>query len=86
MHLRTNSAACVNLIGGVPRQGAFSSWSVPFMPAARSSLANAEKILCEWRRRSHSRAELRSLSRRDIADFCPGFEVIQEASKPFWRA
>jgi uncharacterized protein YjiS (DUF1127 family) len=44
-------------------------------------------ILREWRRRAVSRRELRSLSRREIADFCPGLpEAEHEARKPFWRA
>jgi len=44
-------------------------------------------LLREWRIRAVSRRELRSLSRREIADFCPGLtEVEQEERKPFWRA
>jgi uncharacterized protein YjiS (DUF1127 family) len=44
-------------------------------------------ILREWRRRAVSRRELRSLSSREIADFCPGLsEAEHEARKPFWRA
>jgi uncharacterized protein YjiS (DUF1127 family) len=51
------------------------------------SVANVLRLICEWKRRSRSRRELRSLSLREIADFCPGLtEAEQEVRKPFWRA
>jgi uncharacterized protein YjiS (DUF1127 family) len=44
-------------------------------------------VLCTFRRRARERAELRSLSRRDILDLCPkGTEADREMNKPFWRA
>jgi uncharacterized protein YjiS (DUF1127 family) len=40
----------------------------------------------EWMRRWRQRRELRSMSQRDIADFCPKVsDALQEADKPFWR-
>jgi len=40
-----------------------------------------------WLRRRNDRAMLRSLSPRDIHDFCPRHtEAEAEMSKPFWRA
>ena len=55
-----------------------------------SSMAACTTIwapLREWRHRARSRAELQSLGRREIANFCPGFtEAEQEARKPFWCA
>lgn len=40
-----------------------------------------------WLRRRNDRAMLRSLSLRDIHDFCPRHtEAEAEMSKPFWRA
>jgi len=40
-----------------------------------------------WLRRRNDRAVLRSLSLRDIHDFCPRHtEAEAEMSKPFWRA
>jgi uncharacterized protein YjiS (DUF1127 family) len=39
-----------------------------------------------WRRRARERAELRSLMRREIIDFCPKpADAEREMSKPFWR-
>jgi uncharacterized protein YjiS (DUF1127 family) len=39
-----------------------------------------------WRRRARERAELRSLTRREIIDFCPKrSDASREMSKPFWR-
>jgi hypothetical protein len=36
-----------------------------------------------WRQRR----ELRSMSQREIADFCPKLtDALHEADKPFWRA
>jgi uncharacterized protein YjiS (DUF1127 family) len=61
------------------------------LPAVVATLTTAGDatwaILREWWRRAMSRRELRSLSRRQIADFCPGLsEAEHEARKPFWRA
>jgi uncharacterized protein YjiS (DUF1127 family) len=41
----------------------------------------------EWARRWRQRRELRSMSQREIADFCPKLtDALHEADKPFWRA
>jgi uncharacterized protein YjiS (DUF1127 family) len=46
----------------------------------------AASVLREWGRRWRSRRELRSLSQREIADFCPKLsDALREADKPFWR-
>ncbi len=38
-------------------------------------------------RRARYRRELRSMSQREIADFCPKLtDAVREADKPFWRA
>jgi len=43
-------------------------------------------IILEWVRRRRSRQALRSLSRREIRDFCLDLmETEREAGKPFWR-
>jgi uncharacterized protein YjiS (DUF1127 family) len=43
-------------------------------------------VIREWGRRWRSRRELRSLSQREIADFCPKLtDALNEAEKPFWR-
>jgi uncharacterized protein YjiS (DUF1127 family) len=40
----------------------------------------------EWARRWRERRELRSMSQREIADFCPKLtDALNEADKPFWR-
>jgi uncharacterized protein YjiS (DUF1127 family) len=45
------------------------------------------QLLCVYRRRARERAELRSLSRREVLDFCPNStEADREMHKPFWRA
>jgi uncharacterized protein YjiS (DUF1127 family) len=45
------------------------------------------QLVCVYRRRARERAELRSLSRREIFDFCPNLtEADREMHKPFWRA
>jgi hypothetical protein len=39
----------------------------------------AQEWACRWR-------ELRSLSHREISDFCPKLtDALHEAEKPFWR-
>jgi uncharacterized protein YjiS (DUF1127 family) len=46
----------------------------------------AASVASEWARRWRSRRELRSLSQREIADFCPKLtDALREADKPFWR-
>jgi uncharacterized protein YjiS (DUF1127 family) len=53
----------------------------------RTCFLGAFSVAVEWARRWHSRRELRSLGRREIADFCPKLtEAMKEAEKPFWRA
>jgi uncharacterized protein YjiS (DUF1127 family) len=43
-------------------------------------------VIRKWGRRWQSRRELRSLSQREIADFCPKLtDAVNEAEKPFWR-
>jgi uncharacterized protein YjiS (DUF1127 family) len=55
---------------GIFRAGAIRAWLV------------AQEWACRWR----SRRELRSLSQREISDFCPKLsEALHEAEKPFWR-
>jgi uncharacterized protein YjiS (DUF1127 family) len=50
-------------------------------------LAAAWRTVREWRRRWRSRRQLRSLTAREIRDFCPDLTVAErEAGKPFWRA
>jgi uncharacterized protein YjiS (DUF1127 family) len=42
--------------------------------------------ICEWSRRRRARRELRAMSQREIADFCPKLtDALNEADKPFWR-
>lgn len=53
----------------------------------RARLGGAWQVLRVWRQRSRDRAELRSLSSRDIRDFCARqAEAEEEMHKPFWRA
>ncbi len=55
--------------------------------AIRRRLSRVWLVVCEWRRRARSRALLRSLDRRAVADFCPSrCDAEHEANKPFWRA
>ncbi len=40
----------------------------------------------EWARLWRARRELRTMSQREIADFCPKLtDALREADKPFWR-
>jgi uncharacterized protein YjiS (DUF1127 family) len=40
----------------------------------------------EWVRLWRTRRELRTMSQREIADFCPKLtDALREADKPFWR-
>jgi len=53
----------------------------------RSKLRDIWQVVGLWLRRRNDRAILRSLSPRDIHDFCPRHtEVEAEMNKPFWRA
>lgn len=53
----------------------------------RAQLGGAWQLICLWRRRQRDRAILRSLSPRQIQDFCPReAEAEEEMNKPFWRA
>jgi uncharacterized protein YjiS (DUF1127 family) len=53
----------------------------------RAQLIDAWQLISLWRQRSRDRAALRSLSPRDIRDFCPRqAEAEEEMNKPFWRA
>lgn len=53
----------------------------------RPLLERIRQVLALWRRRYQDRAMLRSLSPRQIADFCPRqADVEAEMHKPFWRA
>ena len=53
----------------------------------RLQLGRIWQVLSLWRRRSRDRAMLRSLSQRDLQDFCPRLaDAEAEMNKPFWRA
>jgi uncharacterized protein YjiS (DUF1127 family) len=53
---------------------------------ARAHVVAAWLIVLEWRRRARSRAQLRSLSRDLVRDFClDPMAAEREARKPFWR-
>jgi uncharacterized protein YjiS (DUF1127 family) len=53
----------------------------------RAPAAAAWRVILEWERRLRSRHTLRSLSLREIRDFCPDLSAAErEAGKPFWRA
>lgn len=53
----------------------------------RTHLTGAWRLICLWKQRHRDRAVLRSLSPRDIRDFCPRqAEAEEEMNKPFWRA
>jgi uncharacterized protein YjiS (DUF1127 family) len=88
MYARTDSTAWIDPARSISKQDARNVLSIaPWLSWARSAAVAASELLCEWRRRSRSRRELQSLSRQEIADFCPGFtEAEQEARKPFRRA
>jgi hypothetical protein len=86
MNLRMNSAIRTKVIGGTPRQGAFSVRFISFTQALCSSVVNACGVLRE-RARSRSRTVSRSPTRREIADPSPRLtEAETEARKLFWRA
>lgn len=75
-----------------PRDSAFMSPapSQNFTPGSVTThrlMSTAWRILRMWLRRRNDRAVLRSLSLRDIHDFCPRHtEAEAEMNKPFWRA
>lgn len=53
----------------------------------RSQLSGIWQVFGLWLRRRKDRAILRSLSLRDLHDFCPRHtEAEAEMNKPFWRA
>lgn len=52
----------------------------------RVQVGGVWQLICVWRRRHRDRAILRSLTPRQIRDFCPSeAEAEAEMSKPFWR-
>ena len=52
----------------------------------RAQVWSAWEVVCLWRRRHRNRAELRSLSPREIRDFCRRqANAEEEMNKPFWR-
>jgi len=52
-----------------------------------TQLSAAWRLICLWKQRHRDRTVLRSLSPRDIRDFCPReADAEEEMSKPFWRA
>jgi uncharacterized protein YjiS (DUF1127 family) len=52
----------------------------------RARAIRAWLVVQEWACRWRSRRELRSLSQREISDFCPKLtEALHEAEKPFWH-
>jgi uncharacterized protein YjiS (DUF1127 family) len=56
------------------------------LSSARDRCMRAWNRIALWRRRARERAELRSLTRREIIDFCPKpADAEREMSKPFWR-
>jgi uncharacterized protein YjiS (DUF1127 family) len=57
-----------------------------FADVVNARLTAAASVVREWERRWRSRRELRSLSQREITDFCPKLtDALREAEKPFWR-
>jgi uncharacterized protein YjiS (DUF1127 family) len=53
---------------------------------ARIGTIRAWPTICEWAHRWRARRELRAMSHREIADFCPKLtNALHEAEKPFWR-
>jgi uncharacterized protein YjiS (DUF1127 family) len=55
--------------------------------AARVRTIKVWPVIREWVRRWRERRELRQMSQREIAEFCPKLsDALHEADKPFWRA
>lgn len=53
----------------------------------RSQLGAVSQVVSLWLRRRRDRAVLRSLSQRDLHDFCPRRDEAEaEMNKPFWQA
>jgi uncharacterized protein YjiS (DUF1127 family) len=68
-----------------PTDGTHVAYNLPasFVEARATTVWH---VIREWGRRWRSRRELRSLSQREIADFCPKLtDALNEAEKPFWR-
>lgn len=66
-----------------PRRSAFEH----AVELSHSRICGVWRIVGLWHRRSKDRAMLRSLSPRDIQDFCPRHtEAEAEMNKPFWQA
>lgn len=52
-----------------------------------AQLRAIRQVVGSWVRRHHDRTILRSLSPRDLHDFCPRrSEAEAEMNKPFWQA
>jgi uncharacterized protein YjiS (DUF1127 family) len=80
-HLATVSAASA---GRIPHELAAVD---RVAQQTRSQLRRIRQVLALWSRRHKDRAMLRSLSPRDLHDFCPrNTEAEAEMNKPFWRA
>jgi uncharacterized protein YjiS (DUF1127 family) len=57
-----------------------------FASSFQAQTIASASVVREWARRWRSRRELRSLSQREITDFCPKLtDALREADKPFWR-
>jgi uncharacterized protein YjiS (DUF1127 family) len=56
------------------------------MDSTITRLRKISFILRQWIRRWRERRQLRAMSQREIADFCPKLtDALHEADKPFWR-
>lgn len=54
---------------------------------AWSQLSAVSQVVSLWLQRRRDRAILRSLSQRDLHDFCPRHDEAEaEMNKPFWQA
>lgn len=75
----TTSVAAARWLAGVPA-------AVDRVQQACAQLRGIRQVLGSWIRRRNDRAFLRSLSPRDLHDFCPRqSEAEAEMNKPFWR-
>jgi uncharacterized protein YjiS (DUF1127 family) len=74
--------------GELPHRSGFgSSFGASFVAFSRARALVLWLFARESMRRARYRGELRSMSQREIADFCPKLTAAaQEAEKPFWRA
>ncbi len=88
--MTANSMARAAAVAARYREVGFAGFHVEFEAGIGrliGGLPAAWQIVCRWRRRAHDRAQLRALTRREIADFCPGqSDAYRESSKPFWQA